>query len=76
VLLYCYKCAKFIELTSLVSSQCELTMFEQIVNKGPRIIIALFNVRSIRDTNTHARLMNFLHKLQQCIHKLLTAHTD
>jgi len=50
-------------------------MFEQIANKGPRIRIALFDVRSIWDTNTRARLLNFLHKLQQCIHKLLTAHT-
>jgi len=65
----------FIELTLLVSPQSERTIFEQIVNKGSEIKIALFNVRSIWDTNTHARRLNLLHKLQQCTHKLLTAHT-
>jgi len=56
-----------IELIWLVSSGCDLTLFGQIVNKGPKIKIASFNVKSIWATDTHVRSLNFSHKLQQCI---------
>lgn len=43
----------------MVSPGCERAIFEQIFNKGAKIEIGLPNVRSIWDTNTHARLLIF-----------------